>query len=108
MCAHFGIIRAVAGKGPLNITKGNIMANRKGKHKDGNVRMGVYVQPFRKAVAVYLAKTLGKTMTDIIWEGIERLAITNGILTPDGKVTAKFRAEIAAAEEIVRQSEVKG
>lgn len=82
--------------------------NRKGKHKPGNVRMGVYVEPFRKAVAVYLAKTLNKTMTDIIWEGIERLAIAHGILTKDGKVSDRFRDEIAAATEIVKASEVKG
>jgi hypothetical protein len=81
---------------------------RKGKHKAGNVRMGVYVEPFRKAVAVYLARTLNMTMTDIIWEGIERLAIANGILNKDGKVAKRFRAEIAAATEIVKASEVKG
>ena len=82
--------------------------SRKGKHKSGNVRMGVYVEPIRKAIAVYLAKRLGMTLTDIIWRGIETLAIGNGILDADGNVTASFKDEIEAATEIVRQSEVKG
>lgn len=82
--------------------------NRKGKHKSGNVRMGVYVEPFRKAIAVYLARRLGMTLTEVIWRGIENLAIGNGILDSEGRVTPAFRAEIDAATEIVKQSEVKG
>lgn len=82
--------------------------SRKGKHKSGNVRMGVYVQPIRKAIAVYLAKRLGMTLTDIIWRGIETLAIGNGILDAEGRVTPAFKAEIDVATEIVKQSEVKG
>ena len=35
-------------------------------------------------------------------------AIANGILNKDGKVAKRFRAEIAAATEIVKASEVKG
>lgn len=84
------------------------MATRKGKHRSGNVRMGVYVEPIRKAIAVYLASKLDMTMTDVIWLGIENLAKAHGILTIEGKVSAKYKAEIAAAVEIVKQSEVKG
>ena len=84
------------------------MATRKGKHKPGNVRIGLYLEPQKKAIAIYLAKRLGMSLTDVVWHGIETLAIGNGILTKDGKVSAAFRAEIAAATEIVKQSEVKG
>lgn len=81
---------------------------RKGKHRPGNVRMGVYVKPIRKAIAIYLAKRLNMSLTDVIWRGIETLAIGNGILDNEGKVTEAFKAEIEAATEIVKQSEVKG
>lgn len=81
---------------------------RKGKHKAGNVRMGVYVEPIRKAIAVYLARRLNMTLTDVIWHGIETLAMGNGIIDKDGKITETFKAEIDAATEIVKQSEVKG
>ena len=35
------------------------MKSRKGKHKAGNVRMGIYVEPHRKAVALLAARTSG-------------------------------------------------
>jgi len=70
--------------------------------------MGVYVEPIRKAIAIYLAKRLNMTLTDVIWHGIETLAIGNGIIDRDGKITDAFKAEIDAATEIVKQSEVKG
>ena len=56
------------------------MASRAGKHKPGSVRMGVYVEPFRKVVAVYLADIADMTLTDIIWEGIETVAKAKGVL----------------------------
>ncbi len=48
------------------------------------------------------------TLTDVIWHGIETLAMGNGIIDKDGKITETFKAEIDAATEIVKQSEVKG
>ena len=82
--------------------------SRIGKHKKGNVRMGFYVEPFRKAVAVYMAKKLNMTMTDVVWLGIENLARAHGVLDINGQPSAKYRAELAAATEIVKQSEVSG
>lgn len=84
------------------------MNSRKGKHKRGNVRMGIYVEPFRKAVAVFVAKHLGMTMTDVIWIGIENIAKAHGILTADGKPSAKYKAQLKIETEIVKQSEVNG
>ena len=84
------------------------MATRKGKHRSGNVRMGVYVAPIRKAIAIYLANTLDMSMTDVIWLGIESLAKAHGILTIEGDVATKYKAAIDATLEIVKQSEVKG
>ena len=85
-----------------------VMESRNGKHAPGNVRIGIYVEPFRKAVAVYLAEIAGMSMTDIIWEGVERLAISKGILTPDGKVAEEHKDAIDVALAVVKTSKVKG
>jgi hypothetical protein len=84
------------------------MADRDGKHKRGKVRMGIYVEPFRKAVALLTARECGMTMTDVIWSGIEAVAKGRGILDADGKVTTQYQAQLEAATEIVKQSEVNG
>lgn len=84
------------------------MNNRNGKHKQGKVRMGIYVDPFRKAVALLAAKECKMTMTDVIWRGIETIAIGRGILDKDGKVTAKFKSQLDATTAIVEQAEVNG
>ena len=115
MCAHFGMIRGVEGKRRVpnpetkkhhkeNIT----VATRNGKHRDGNVRMGIYVAPFRKAVALLAAKECEMTMTDVIWSGIETIAKSRGILDADGKVSKEFQAQYNATLAIVRQAEVNG
>lgn len=82
--------------------------SRQGLHKPGKVRMGCYVEPFRKAVATYMARHLKMTMTDIIWIGIENVAKAHGVLTPNGDVAAKYKQEIEVETEIVKQSEVNG
>jgi len=82
--------------------------SRQGRHKPGKVRMGVYVEPFRKAVATYMARHLKMTMTDIIWIGIENVAKAHGVLTPNGEVAAEYKNEIEVETEIVKQSEVNG
>ena len=84
------------------------MATRTGKHRKGNVRMGIYVEPFRKAIAILTAEKLGMTMTDLIWHGIEATARGAGIIGADGKVTKEYAAQLKMATEIVKQSEVNG
>ena len=86
----------------------NKVKSRQGRHKPGKVRMGVYVEPFRKAVATYMARHLKMTMTDIIWIGIENVAKAHGVLTSNGDVAAKYEQEIEVETEIVKQSEVNG
>ena len=85
-------------------TKGN----RKGKHKPGKVRMGVYVDPHKKAIAVYLADLKDLTLTDVIWSGIESMAIGAGIITKDGKISPEHKEALAVIENIIKQSEVNG
>lgn len=84
------------------------MKTRSGKHKNGKVRMGVYVEPYRKAVALLAASECGMTMTDVIWAGIESIAKGRGILDGDGNVTDRFMSQYQATLAIVEQSEVNG
>lgn len=81
---------------------------RKGKHKPGKVRMGIYVEPSRKAIAILAAKECDMTMTDVIWAGIESIAKGRGILDGNGAVTAKFANQYLATLSIVEQAEVNG
>ena len=111
MCAHYGIIftaKTPTGQMGYEKRKESEMESRNGKHRKGNVRMGVYVEPFRKAVAVYLADLADMSMTDIIWQGIERLAISKGVLLPTGEVAPEHKANIDLAIEVVKTSKAKG
>ena len=88
--------------------KSKTKGTRKGKHKQGNVRIGLYLSPFRKAVAILCAQECDMSLTDLVWHGIESVAIGKGILDADGKVAEKFKARLAAATSIVKLSEVNG
>ncbi len=79
---------------------------RNGKHKEGHVLMGAVVTPWKKAIAIVTSAVIagkGETMTqtDIIWRGIENLAIGVGVLTKDGKVAKEFADAVALAEASV-------
>ena len=84
------------------------MNTRNGKHRRGNVRMGIYVEPRRKAIALLAAKECEMTMTDVIWVGIESIAKGRGILDGEGNVTEKFKNQYKATLSIVEQAEVNG
>ncbi len=81
---------------------------RKGKHKQGKVRIGVYVEPRKKAIAVYIAEQKDMSLTDVIWRGIESLALGMGVIDSEGKVTPEHKEAVEVVEEIVRKSEVNG
>jgi hypothetical protein len=79
---------------------------RNGRHKEGNVLMGAVVTPLKKAItivtsAVFASNGEPMTQTDIIWKGIENLAIQAGVLTKDGKVAKEFADAVALAEASV-------
>lgn len=80
--------------------------SRSGKHKRGKVRMGVYVEPFRKAVTILAARECNMSMTDVIWSGIESVAKTYGILDANGRITPQFENQLHAVTETVKCSEV--
>ncbi len=82
--------------------------SRQGKHKIGSVRMGIYVTPIRKAIAMHLAELEDMSMTDIIWVGIETLAKARGVLLPSGEIAPEHKDSIETALSIVKTSKVKG
>lgn len=70
--------------------------------------MGAYVEPRKKAIAVYVADIMGMTLTDVIWRGIETLAIGAGIIDSNGKISPEHKEAVEVVEEIVKKSEVNG
>ena len=82
--------------------------NRKGKHKPGKVRIGVYVEPRKKAIAVYIAEQTNMSLTDVIWRGIESLALGMGVIDAKGKIMPEHKEAVEVVEEIVKKSEVNG
>ena len=82
--------------------------NRKGKHKPGKVRIGIYVEPRKKAIAVYIADRKNMSLTDVIWRGIESLALGMGVIDENGKITPEHKEALEVVEEIVKKSEVNG
>lgn len=85
------------------------MATRHGKHRDGNVLLGAMVEPRKKAIAIVTAAVLagdGKKLnqSDIIWRGIENLAIGAGVLDGNGNVTPAFEDAVTIAEATVAQT----
>jgi hypothetical protein len=80
--------------------------SRVGRHKEGNVLLGAMVEPRKKAIAIVTAAVVagtGKplTQTEIIWEGISRLAKSYGIIDENGKVTPQFADAVTLATESV-------
>lgn len=80
--------------------------SRLGKHKKGKVRIGIYTDPFRKAVAVLLADLTDMTLTDIVWHGIESIAKSRGVITAEGHISEKYLDQFKVVLETVKQSEV--
>ena len=83
-------------------------ATRNGKHTPGNVRIGAYVTPRKKAIAVYVADLKNMSLTDVIWHGVESLAIGLGVIDKDGKISPEHKEALAVVEELVKKSEVNG
>lgn len=81
-------------------------APRHGRHKDGNVLLGAMVEPEKKAIAIVTAALLagaGKpmTQTEIIWEGISRLAQSVGVIDNSGNVTPQYADAVALVKATV-------
>lgn len=79
---------------------------RKGSHKEGDVRFGMYCDPFFKAVATLSARihTKGK-LNKLIERTIISQGIADGILEPGThKPTEQYREQLDMAIEVIRQT----
>lgn len=79
---------------------------RHGRHKEGNVLLGAVVEPHKKAIAIVTAAAMagqGKpiSQSDLIWEGIARLAMSVGVLDANGRVTPEYKDAVQLAIETV-------
>ena len=55
--------------------------SRQGKHKEGKVSVGLYIDEDRRALLAYIVDVSGMTATDIIMEGIVSKAQALGIMS---------------------------
>lgn len=84
------------------------MGTRSGKHREGNVLLGAMVEPQKKAIAIVTAAVVagkGKplTQTEIIWEGVSRIAQAYGVIDEHGRVTPMYVDAVTLATESVVQ-----
>lgn len=74
--------------------------SRQGKHREGKVSVGIYVDEDKRALIAYLVDQTGMTATDIIMEGVMAKARAVGLFDTRGKL----KPEHAAAIEVIVES----
>ena len=79
--------------------------SRHGKHAPGAFRISLYLSAEEKAIAILTAERQGKTLTEILRNGIVYEATRSGIIV-NGSVVEKFRARISAYR-LVLEAEAK-
>lgn len=76
--------------------------SRQGRHPDSYVMLGGLVPPEKKAIAMVTASVAaGKrklTVLDLIWQGIENVARSVGVIDGSGRVTEQYREVVKLAE----------
>ena len=75
-------------------------ASRHGKHADGMFRVSLYLSAEEKAIAIYTAELQGRTLSDVLRNGIFSEAIRSGIWK-NGNLVEKYRQRITAYKEIL-------
>ena len=70
------------------------------------MRIGMYLSPEQKAMAVMIAQGLSMSVKDLLMEGIMTVGMAKGYILPDGKIASEHDAEYQVALEMVKQSEV--
>ena len=74
--------------------------SRHGKHAPGAFRISLYLSAEEKAIAILTAERQGKTLIDILRNGIVCEATRSGIIV-NGSVAEKFRARITAYRQVL-------
>ena len=80
--------------------------SRQGKHREGKVSVGVYIEEDARALLAYLVDITGQTATDILMEGVRSKATALGIMK-DGKITPKHARAIKVIVEAYRNKKGK-
>lgn len=74
--------------------------SRHGKHAPGVFRVSLYLSAEEKAIAILTAERQGKTLTDVLKNGIVCEATRSGVLV-NGVVATKFRARVNVYRQIL-------
>ena len=75
-------------------------ASRHGKHAVGVFRVSLYLSAEEKAIAVLTAERQGRTLSDVLRDGIVNEATRSGILK-NGSIAEKYRQRITAYRQIL-------
>lgn len=80
------------------------MAGKKisGNHNPDEVLLGIHAMPETKALAGLVAEKTGRTITDVLLDGLMREALAAGITDDNDKVRSEFRDEIILKAAQVR------
>ena len=74
--------------------------SRHGKHAPDVFRVSLYLSAEEKAIAILTAEKQGKTLSDILRNGIMNEATRSGVVE-NGSVVEKFRARIMAYRQVL-------
>lgn len=73
-----------------------------GQHNPDEVLLGIHAMPETKALAGLVAEVTGRTITDVLLDGLMREAFAAGITDKNDKVRSEFRDEIILKAAQVR------
>lgn len=74
--------------------------SRHGKHAPDVFRVSLYLSAEEKAIAILTAEKQGKTLSDVLRNGIMSEATRSGIVE-NGRVIEKFRERIKAYRQVL-------
>lgn len=78
-----------------------------GRHKEGKVSIGIYVEEEFRALLAFLVDRTGETATEIIMEGVRSKATALGVMK-DGEILPEFKPVIEMIVAAYRERKTKG
>lgn len=80
-------------------------SKRHGKHRQGKIRIQISVDRDVKAILVYTASILNRTLTDLlVGEGL-RTAFSNGIVDAENNVNPEHAAGVEYVKDLLKAQE---
>ena len=74
--------------------------SRHGKHAPDSFRVSLYLSAEEKAIAIFTAERQGKTLSDVLRDGIVSEATRAGVMV-NGVLAEKFRVRINAYRQVL-------